>query len=323
MRVAVIGAGRVGRLHAELLARSGHQVLICDNDARASDHLASEVGGTPGTSAADTLKLVEAAIIATPPDTHAELVRTATDLGVAVLCEKPVAETAAHAEELAAYVCRRGGLVQVGFQRRFDPGYGALRGAIQTGDVGTLHLLRLVSTEPGLAPSPKTNIFRNTAIHDFDLVRWLSGEEIASISVEGSVRSGGDLDKGVDPDTIIATMRLSRGALAVVTVSRLSPAGYDARAEVLGSRDHLCSGMGPQTPVRFVDGFATRGALVLLLRSNGRCRRSSIACKAPRLVAPHWMTACKRSEWQRPRGSRWRQTGRCAWKVPPACSPDP
>lgn len=257
MKIAIIGAGRVARVHARAVAKHGCDIVVHDVDSRASHDLAQEVAGVVARSAADAFASADAAIIATPPATHAALVKEAVNRGLPVLCEKPLAESAASAEELAAYVAKRGDLVQVGFQRRFDSGYAAIHQAIRSGETGELHLLRLISTETGLAPSPKTNIFRNTAIHDFDLVRWLSGDEVVSIYVQGGSRTASSFDARLDPDIIIAMIRLARGGLAVATINRLSPAGYDARAEVLGSRDQLCTGIGPCKPLHFLDGFAS------------------------------------------------------------------
>jgi myo-inositol 2-dehydrogenase/D-chiro-inositol 1-dehydrogenase len=155
-------------------------------------------------------------------------------------------------------VARRGVLVEVGFQRRFDAEYAAVQRAIREGKIGRLQLLRLHSAEPGREPSPRTNLFRNTAIHDFDLVRWLSGDEVVSIYVEGSRRSTTGFDHLLDPDTIVATMSLARGALAVATVTRLSRSGYDVRAEVLGGRDYVSIGWSDRTPVRSLESGSPR-----------------------------------------------------------------
>ena len=125
---------------------------------------------------------------------------------------------------------------------------------MEEGEIGRLQLLRLTGTEPILPASNLTNIFRNTAIHDFDLVRWLSGDEVTSVFAEGASRDGGRLDPTQDPDTIIAILRLRSGALAVVSVSRLSPLGYDVRTELLGSMNHVSVGWTDRSPVQSLDG---------------------------------------------------------------------
>jgi myo-inositol 2-dehydrogenase / D-chiro-inositol 1-dehydrogenase len=192
-------------------------------------------------------------VIATPVETHAVLVKAAVGRGCPVLCEKPLAENLTAAIELANYLDGAGVLVKVGFQRRFDYGYRAARAAVVEGQLGRIYLMRLQTTEPGRPPSPKTNLFRNTAIHDFDLVRWLSGEEVLSVYVDGADRDRRVFDPQFDPDTIVASLRLTGGALAAVTVTRLSPLGYDVRAELVGSRDHVAVGWSERTPVRSVE----------------------------------------------------------------------
>jgi myo-inositol 2-dehydrogenase / D-chiro-inositol 1-dehydrogenase len=255
VRVAVVGAGRMGQLHARLLASANavSRLVIADVDADQAKAVAECLGAEVAPYPMDALESVDAAVIATPAETHAVLVKAAVGRGCPVLCEKPLAENLAAAIELANYVDGAGVLVKVGFQRRFDYGYRAARAAVAEGQLGRIYLMRLQVTEPGRPPSPKTNLFRNTAIHDFDLVRWLSGEEVLSVYVDGADRDRRVFDPQFDPDTIVASLRLTGGALAAVTVTRLSPLGYDVRAELVGSRDHVAVGWSERTPVRSVE----------------------------------------------------------------------
>ncbi len=190
MRVAVVGAGRMGQLHARLLtnAKAVSELVVADADVDQAKAVAEGLGAEVASDPMDALESVDAAVIATPAETHAVLVKAAVERGCPVLCEKPFAENLAAAIELADYVDGAGVLVKVGFQRRFDYGYRAARAAVIEGRLGRLYLMRLQATEPGRPPSPKTNLFRNTAIHDFDLVRWLSGEEVLSVYVDGADR---------------------------------------------------------------------------------------------------------------------------------------
>jgi myo-inositol 2-dehydrogenase / D-chiro-inositol 1-dehydrogenase len=255
VRVAVVGAGRMGQLHARLLAsaKAVSELIIADADVDQAKAVAAGLGAEATPDPMDALESVDAAVIATPAATHAVLVKAAVGRGCPVLCEKPLAESLAAAIELADYVDSAGVLVKVGFQRRFDHGYRAARAAVIEGRLGKLYLMRLQATEPGRPPSPKTNLLRNTAIHDFDLVRWLSGEEVLSIYVDGADRDRPVFDPRFDPDTIVASLRLAGGALAAVTVTRLSSVGYDVRAELVGSRDHVAVGWTERTPVRSVE----------------------------------------------------------------------
>jgi len=255
VKVAVVGAGRMGQLHARLLAnaKAVSQVIVADADVDRAKLVAQGLGAEAAPDPIDALESADAAVIATPAETHAVLVKAAIERGCPVLCEKPLTESLAATIDLADYVDRAGILVRVGFQRRFDYGYRAARATVIEGRLGKLYLMRLQTTEPGRPPSPKTNLFRNTAIHDFDLVRWLSGEEVLSVYVEGADRERPGFDPRFDPDTIIASLRLTGGALAAITVTRLSPEGYDVRAELVGSRDHVAVGWSKRTPVRSVE----------------------------------------------------------------------
>jgi len=245
----------MGQLHARLLtnAKAVSELVVADADVDQAKAVAEGLGAEVASDPMDALESVDAAVIATPAETHAVLVKAAVERGCPVLCEKPFAENLAAAIELADYVDGAGVLVKVGFQRRFDYGYRAARAAVIEGRLGRLYLMRLQATEPGRPPSPKTNLFRNTAIHDFDLVRWLSGEEVLSVYVDGADRDRHVFDPRFDPDTIVASLRLTGGALAAVTVTRLSPLGYDVRAELVGSRDHVAVGWSERTPVRSVE----------------------------------------------------------------------
>ena len=230
----------MGQLHARLLAnlKAVRPLVIADADIDRAKSVARELGVEVAPDPITALESVDAAVIATPAETHAILVRAAVERGRPVLCEKPLAEDLAAAMDLADYVSRTGVVVRMGFQRRFDNEYGAARAAVIEGRLGKLFLMRLQTTEPGRPPSPKTNLLRNTAIHDFDLVRWLSGEEVLSVYVDGADRERA-FDPRFDPDTISASLQLTGGALAAVTVTRLSPNGYDVRAELVGSREHV------------------------------------------------------------------------------------
>jgi len=255
MRVAVVGAGRMGQLHARLLAstKAVSELVVADADVDQAKAVAEVLGAEAVPDPMDALDSVDAAVIATPAEAHAVLVKAAVGRGCPVLCEKPLAESLDAAIELAAYVNGTGVLVKVGFQRRFDYGYRAARAAVIENRLGKLYLMRFQVTEPGRAPSPKTNLLRNTAIHDFDLVRWLSGEEVLSVYADGAQRDKRAFDPRFDPDTIVASLRLTGGVLAAVTVSRMSPLGYDVRAELVGSRDHVAVGWSNRTPVRSVE----------------------------------------------------------------------
>ena len=249
MKVAVFGVGRMGLLHAKLLREMPEidTLLVTDLDPQRARAVRREVDAEVVANPIVALERADAAIIATPPDTHAELAKAAVDRRRPDLCEKPLAADLRGAIDVADYVQSTGVPVQVGLQRRFDPAYAAARALVASGSLGRLHLMRLHGTEPTTPRSHRTTLFRNTAIHDFDLIRWLSGTEVESVYVEGSDREQGPFDRGLDPDTIVVTVRLCDGSLGSVTITRLSPHGYDVRAKLVGSLDHIVVG-GPNAP---------------------------------------------------------------------------
>ncbi len=254
MKVAVIGVGKMGRLHARHLAETpGAELLIVDSDGARAHAVAEELGGKVVIETSDALDLADAVVIATPPATHASLLRAGLERRRPMLCEKPIGATLSETAVLAAEVLASGVPVQVGFQRRFDPAHAEAHALIDSGELGRLALISLVRTEPVAPSSPKTNLLRNTAIHDFDLVRWFSGCEVVSVYADGAQRAGGEFDPERDPDSVVVSMRLSDGSLACSTVSRLSPMGYDVRAELLGSTGHIVVGWDDRAPVRALD----------------------------------------------------------------------
>ncbi len=255
MKVVVVGVGRMGQVHARLLAHASgvSELVVTDADVEQAKTVAQDIGARAVGDAMDAFKSADAVVVATPPATHAMYVKAAVARGCPVLCEKPLADNLTVATELADYVEAAGVLVKVGFHRRFDHGYRAARTAVLESRLGQLYLMRLEVTEPGLPPSPKTNLLRNTAIHDFDAVRWLSGEEVVSVYADGAQRSGQPYDPRLDPDTVVVSLRLTGDILAAITVSRMSPLGYDVRAELVGSRDHVALGWTDRTPIRSVE----------------------------------------------------------------------
>lgn len=255
VKVAVIGVGRIGFLHATLLRQMPEveQLYVADLDRARASAAARELEVDEVADPVEAIERSDRVIVATPPDSHATLVAAAVHRERPVLCEKPLASDAAEAADLAADVESTGVPVMVGFQRRFDPVMTVARQLVTSGNLGVIQLIRLESTEPTMGRSNKTNLLRNTAIHDFDLVRWLSGCEAISVHAVGSDRDRGIFDPSRDPDSVVVTIRLTDGSLCSISTSRLSPHGYDVRAELLGSLDHVAAGWTERTPVRSLE----------------------------------------------------------------------
>jgi myo-inositol 2-dehydrogenase / D-chiro-inositol 1-dehydrogenase len=259
MRVALIGAGRIGALHARLLrgADGVDELTVADAVPARAHEVAAGVGATTAPSIDAALDGADAVVIAAATDAHAELVRAAIARGVPTFCEKPLALDLGDSIGLAAEIEASGVPFQLGFQRRFDAGYREARRLVESGELGTIYEVRLAGHDP--APPHEAYIpasgglFRDFSIHDFDILRWLTGSEVDEIYADGAVRGFEVFAKYGDVDTAVATLRLASGALAVLTVARHDPLGYDIRTELFGSRDSVSVGLGPRTPMRSVE----------------------------------------------------------------------
>jgi len=259
VRVALMGAGRIGRLHARLLkATTGiDSVVVGDVDAERAADVARTTGVESAPSIAEAFDGADAVVIAAATPAHAELIREAISRRMPAFCEKPLAATLEETIALAGELDRSGIPFQLGFQRRFDAGYREAHRLINNGSLGTLYAIRLAGHDP--APPHEAYIgqsgglFRDFSIHDFDILRFLTGCEVEEIYADGGVRGFPVFAKYDDVDTAVAAMRLADGPFTVLTVSRHDPLGYDVRAEIFGSADSISVGLGPQTPIRSVE----------------------------------------------------------------------
>jgi myo-inositol 2-dehydrogenase/D-chiro-inositol 1-dehydrogenase len=233
------------------------EVVVADADPARAAEVADEVGATAAVSIAEVIGSVDATVIAAATSAHAELVRVSIAAGRPTFCEKPLAADLDDTIAVAAEIERSGLPFQLGFQRRFDPGYREACRLVESGELGTLYAVRLAGHDP--APPHESYIpqsgglFRDFSIHDFDILRWLSGQEVDEVYADGGVLGFPVFAKYGDVDTAVATLRLSGGALTVLTCARHDPLGYDIRAELFGSGDSISVGLGPQTPLRSVE----------------------------------------------------------------------
>jgi myo-inositol 2-dehydrogenase/D-chiro-inositol 1-dehydrogenase len=199
----------------------------------------------------------EALVIAAVSDAHASLTRAGIQRDVPVFCEKPLTLNLADAIVLAEEIERAGTPFQLGFQRRFDKGYLEARRMVDSGELGTLYSVRMAGHDP--APPHESYIpasgglFRDFSGHDFDILRWLTSDEVEEVYADGSVLGFPVFAKYDDHDTAVATLRMRSGVLVVMTVSRHDPRGYDIRTELFGSRDSISVGLGPRQVIRSVE----------------------------------------------------------------------
>jgi len=243
------GAGRIGAIHAANIARhpAARLSTVVDVDRAAAARLAERHGAAIGEAAAALADpAVDAVLIASSTDTHAGLIEAAARAGKAVFCEKPIDLDRRRVEACLAVVARAGVPLMVGFNRRFDPNFAKLHGALRAGRVGKLELLAITSRDP--APPPLAyvkvsgGLFRDMMIHDLDMARWLLGEEpvelyaAASCLVDPAIGAAGDVDSAV------VTLKTASGALAQISNSRRASYGYDQRVEVLGAAGMLTAG---------------------------------------------------------------------------------
>jgi len=257
MRFGLIGVGRIGAFHASTLRDlpRADSVIVADADAGRARAVAARLGIQAADSVPDLLAAgIDALVIATPTVTHPELIIAGTHAGLPVFCEKPVAADVAGTLTVIKAVAGGGDRIQIGFQRRFDPGYQRARAAVREGALGWLHTVRSMTCDA--APPPAAyipasgGIFRDCAVHDFDSVRWVTGREVSQVYATGANRGEQFFLDACDVDTAAVTLTLDDGTLGLVTCGRYNGQGYDARLELLGSAGSTCAGLDDHLPLR-------------------------------------------------------------------------
>jgi myo-inositol 2-dehydrogenase/D-chiro-inositol 1-dehydrogenase len=256
MRIGVIGTGRIGTIHANTLSRHrevGSLILTDADPARAQD-LALRRGETAAPGVDEIFRWgVDAVVITTATSAHAELIGRAARSGLPVFCEKPVALDLPGTLHALGEVEAAGTILQMGFQRRFDAGYTGAREAVRAGRLGRLHTVRAMTSDqapPAAAWLPLSGgLFRDALIHDFDILRWVTGHEIVDVYAAGSDAGPAMFREAGDIDTGAAVLTLDDGTLATATATRLNGAGYDVRMEVAGELDQIVVGLDDRTPI--------------------------------------------------------------------------
>ncbi|MFF9813581.1 Gfo/Idh/MocA family oxidoreductase [Streptomyces sp. NPDC014006] len=256
MRIGVIGTGRIGTIHANTLSRHRDvgSLILTDVDPARAQELALRLGETaaPGVDEIFTWG-VDAVVITTATQAHAELIGRAARSGLPVFCEKPIALDLPGTLQAIAEVEAAGTVLQMGFQRRFDAGYVGAREAVRSGRLGRLHTVRAVTSDqvpPPAAWLPLSGgLYRDTLIHDFDILRWVTGREVSDVYAAGSDAGPGMFREAGDVDTAAVLLTLDDGTLATATATRLNGAGYDVRMELAGERDQIVVGLDDRTPI--------------------------------------------------------------------------
>lgn len=257
MGIGVLGAGRIGRAHIENLAGLDRVTEIVVHDPAPP----AEVLALPRVLAAagpdEAIERSDGVVVATPTDRHPDDVRRVADAGRPCFCEKPLSLDLATSEATVTHAEAAGIDLQVGFQRRSDPGFLAIKAAIEAGSVGDVRLVRAASHDhepPHESYLPGAgSIFRDMLIHDFDAVPWLLDDTPVEVFASGAVLVDDMFARHGDVDTCAAVVTMGQGTIAVLTGTRQNGVGYDHRTEVIGSKASLSAGLVDRMPMRSAD----------------------------------------------------------------------
>ncbi|WP_445397284.1 Gfo/Idh/MocA family protein [Streptomyces sp. LE64] len=256
MRIGLIGTGRIGTFHAASLSRNREvgSLVVTDADRARAQALAVRLGATaaPGVDEVFTWG-VDAMVITTATAAHAELISRAARAGLPVFCEKPIALDLAGTLAALRDVAAAGTVLQMGFQRRFDAGYGTARAAVREGRLGRLHTVRAMTSDQSPPPAAylplSGGLYRDCLVHDFDALRWVTGREVVDVYAAGSDAGAAMFREAGDVDTAAALLTLDDGVLATATATRFNGAGYDVRMELAGEADQVAVGWDDRTPI--------------------------------------------------------------------------
>jgi myo-inositol 2-dehydrogenase/D-chiro-inositol 1-dehydrogenase len=256
MRIGLIGTGRIGSFHAGVLSRHREvgSLVVADTDAARATEVADRCGATAAPSAHEVFTWgVDAVVIASATSAHAELIARAARAGLPTFCEKPIALDLPGTLAALREVERAGTELQLGFMRRFDAGYTAARELVRSGRLGRLHTVRAITSDP--APPPAAylplsgGLYRDCLVHDFDILRWVTGREITEVYATGSDAGHAMFREAGDIDTAAVLLTLDDGTLATATATRCNGAGYDVRMELAGEFDQVAVGLDDRTPI--------------------------------------------------------------------------
>jgi myo-inositol 2-dehydrogenase/D-chiro-inositol 1-dehydrogenase len=243
LRFGLLGAGRIGQIHGRNIAASPEAslVAIADVDRKAAAALAEATGAeVRDLDAIVDSGDIDALLIGTPTDTHADLIEAGARAGKAVFCEKPVDLASSRVESCLKVVESAGIPLMIGFNRRFDPNFAALQKRVAGGAVGTVEIVTVISRDPGPPPlsyiKHSGGLYRDMMIHDFDILRFMLGEEPVELTAYGSALVDRQIGEAGDIDTALVILRTASGKLGQISNSRRAAYGYDQRIEVHGSK---------------------------------------------------------------------------------------
>ena len=258
MKIAVIGAGRMGALRTEDLVKVGADVTVFNRTLAGAKTLAEKFNSSHGDISAIQKSKFDAYVVATATDSHIGLLDDLIPLGKPILCEKPISLTVEDTDLVIEDCKKFGTQIQVGFQRRFDPPISKAAKMVASGELGTLYLMHmyahdhLPSTLEFLEGSG--SIYRDLHVHDFDLIRWITQSEIAKVYATQAVREHQQYAKYNDADVSLISLTTVSGVQVAITGTRHDPVGHDVRIEIFGSKDSLAVGLNRKTPIHDIEG---------------------------------------------------------------------
>jgi myo-inositol 2-dehydrogenase/D-chiro-inositol 1-dehydrogenase len=258
MRIAVIGAGRMGAIRAEDLLSGGAEVTLFNRRDNVAKELAQKLDCTSA-EYAELLKLdFDGYVVATATNSHIAILDQLIPLGKPILCEKPISLTVEETDSVIERCEMFGTQIQVGFQRRFDPPISEAAKKVASGEVGTLYTMHMYAHDH--QPSSleflegSGSIYRDLHVHDFDLVRWITQSEIVKVYATQAVREHQQYAKYNDADVSLISLTTESGVQVAITGTRHNPVGHDVRFEVFGSKDSIAVGLNLKTPIHDIEG---------------------------------------------------------------------
>ncbi len=300
-RFGLLGAGRIGKVHARAIGSNPLAKLVAVADAfeKAANDIASAYGcAVRSIDEIEKAADIDAVVICTPTDTHADLIERFAKAGKAIFCEKPIDLDVKRVEDCLSVVEKTGATLMVGFNRRFDPHFAAVRKAIDDGAIGKVEQVVITSRDPGPPPldyiGRSGGIFRDMTIHDFDMARFLLGEEPVAVTATASVLVDKKIGEAGDFDSVSVILATASGKQCVITNSRRATYGYDQRIEVHGSDGmisaenqrpvsiELANGKGYTRPplhdffmTRYIDAYANEIATFIDASATGKAASPS------------------------------------------------
>ena len=285
MRIGLLGAGRIGRIHGGNVAAHSRVSLaaVADAGAEAAKSLAEQHGAK--VASIDSIladKEIGAVVICTPTDMHSDLIEKAAQAGKAVFCEKPVDLSSDRIRACLAVVKKHNAKLMIGFNRRFDPSFASVRRRIDGGEIGKVELVTILSRDPSPPPpeyvARSGGLFRDMMIHDLDMARFLLGEEPVEVHAVGSCLVDPGIGKAGDVDTAAVLLKSASGKIAQISCSRRATYGYDQRIEVHGSGGLLAAGNRHATTVTHAngDGYRSDPALPFFLERYAEAYRAEL-----------------------------------------------